>query len=315
MNESPSRDLDTLIEAARITAKSGTAAQQSAVLHTLAQSEGGLLTLDALLASGAPRDVVASLVDEESSNDKRRKCRARLGIISGTAVVWLTSTGWQAVGRPSGREVNPSSDSVAHAAAPSQLASWLAERSETLAAYGITARVTYGSSVRRFSDEIVARAWARLRSYPDPEGAVGSLTGGLLPDGLLIESWRGPNAAETYRAAWGLHDEAHEDDLAETTTLIEVEDSRKSSEPLRSKVDRLTAVTDTLQAARAVVWIVRTREVADRLRDLGVDDPSRRPNHLLVDARVVGLGGEDIGSIRKTWWPIALDRAGHKSDS
>jgi hypothetical protein len=77
--------------------------------------------------------------------------------------------------------------------------------------------------------------------------------------------------------------------------------SAKASDPLRAKVDRCQAACERLHAARAVLWVVRTRSVADRLRDLGVDDP-RRPSQILVPARDVGFSGEDVGPVRRPWW-------------
>jgi hypothetical protein len=75
----------------------------------------------------------------------------------------------------------------------------------------------------------------------------------------------------------------------------------KASDPLRSKVDRNQAACEQLHAARAVLWVVNTRAAADRLRDLGVDDP-RRPSQILVPARDVGISGEDLGPVRRPWW-------------
>jgi hypothetical protein len=98
---------------------------------------------------------------------------------------------------------------------------------------------------------------------------------------------------------------ADADDLAETTYLVKAESSLKANAPLRGKVEQLSAACETLGAARGVLWIVRTRDLARRLRDLGVDD-ARRPSHFLVPARDIGLGGEDVGEVRRPWWLTAV---------
>jgi len=294
-------DLDALVERARLDAatRRSDEAAAAAVLRLLAEADGAM-PLDALLRAGARREVVAALVDPDASTDKRRKQRARLGIVGDVPTVWLTATGWQATGRSSGREVVPTADTITHAMAPARLAAWLATRN--LAAYGVSVRATWGPSCRRWSEEVSARAWARLRTAADGSGTVGALTGGLIPDALLVEGWSGPQAAAFYQQAWGVAPES-QDDLTEVVVAVEVEDSRKAADPLRSKVDRWDAALGDLAAARAVLWVVRTREVADRLRGLGVDDPQRRPWQVLVPGPAVGLGGEDIGPVQRTWWP------------
>lgn len=295
------QDLDALVESARIAhaQRRSMDAAGAEVLRLLAEADGAL-PLDNLLAAGAPRDVLAYLVAEDAT-DKRRKQRARLGFVGGAPVVWLSATGWQATGRSAGRESIPSADSIAHATAPAAIGRWLQQRAGALATLGITVRTTQGSACRRWSAEVTARAWAALRTTGDADGALGSLTGGLIPDGLVMESFPLGEAGAALHARLRGGAPVDDDDLAETTYTLEVETSVKASDPLRSKVDRNRAACEQLHAARAVLWVVNTRAVADRLRDLGVDDP-RRPSQILVPARDVGLSGEDLGPVRRPWW-------------
>jgi hypothetical protein len=298
-NEVP--DLDTLVEAARLAAaqRRSTEAAAAEVLHMLGTADGAM-PLEELLARGVSRDLVAQLVADDP-HDKRKRQRARLGFVGKHPVVWLTATGWQATGRASGREVVPTADSVTHAMAPAVLGRWVTARAGALAARGITVKVTYGAACRRWSAEVTARAWAALRTQGDTGGAIGSLTGGLIPDGIVVERLpQGEPGTSLHTALWGSAP-VDDDDLAESSYAVEVEDSRKAGDPLRSKVDQLTVACEQLHAARAVLWVVRTREVANRLRDLGVDDP-RRPSQLLVPGRDVGLGGEDVGLVRRPWY-------------
>lgn len=298
---SPAPDLDALVESARIAhaQRRSMDAAGAEVLRLLAEADGAL-PLAELLAAGAPRDVVAHLVAEDPT-DKRKKQKARLGFVAGAPVVWLTATGHQATGRASGREVVPSADSIEHAMAPAAIGRWLQGRAGALAVHGISVRSTQGAACRRWSTEVTARAWAALRTSGDSEGSVGGLTGGLVPDGLILQSFPlGPAGAELYARLCGVA-AAGDDELAESTYTLEVEVSAKSGDPMRSKLDRATAVCEQLHAAQAVLWVVRSRALADRLRDLGVDDP-RRPSQILVPARDVGLVGEDVGPVRRPWW-------------
>lgn len=301
----PPPDLDALLDAARFAdaQRRSTDAAAAAVLRLLAEADGAM-PLNILLGQGAPRDVVAYLAAEDPA-DKRRRPKIRLGFIADAPVAWLTSQGWAATGRPSGREVAPSADSIAHAAAPAHLARWLTQRSRTLAAEGVTVRCTYGGSCRRWSAEVAARAWAALRTTGDGNGAVGSCTGGnVIPDGLVTVGLpSGPTGEALYARLIG--GSADPDDLAETTYALEVESSAKAQSPLRQKVEALEAVCEQLHAARAVLWVVKSRDVARRLRDLGVDDV-RRPSQILVPARDVGLDGEDLGTVRRPWWAVGV---------
>lgn len=301
------RDLDTLVEAARITASTNPDSQASAVLRLLSES-GGHAALSELLASGAPREVVAALVDDQVAGDRRRKQRARLGIVGGIAVVWLTSTGWQAVGRSSGREVVPTADTIGHALAPRLLDDWLATRAARLGSENISVRVLTGAACRRWSEEVKARAWSLISSHAgaiDTDGAVGTLTGGYIPDALIIERWMGAHAEEWHSSAWP-GSTPSPDDLAETTVAVEVEDTRKSGEALRSKVERADALINRLHLCRSVLWLVKSRDVRDRLADLGVGTEHRRPGQLLVAASALGLSGDELSPVGSAWWPLRL---------
>ena len=303
------RDLDDLSSAAqqRAAAARSDEAAAAAALRLLADN-GGALTVAELLRRGVARDTVAALVDEDANGDKRKRVRARLTMvrIAGAPevpTVHLTSVGWSATGRPSGREVVPTSDTVEHAMAPYRLAAWLDDRRDATHAVGADVTMTWGPSCRRFSEEVVARAWARLRMMNDQSGALGSLTGGLIPDALIVERWTDAN---NYTQAWGKQP-AGADDLAETLVAVEYEHSGKSDEPLRAKVERWDAASEQLGACAAVIWFVNSASVADRLIALGVGDPLRRARQLLVPAAAVGLGsGTSVEASRPEWWPLRL---------
>jgi hypothetical protein len=294
-------DLDALVEAARIAAaqKRSMDAAAAEVIRILVEAEGSM-PLDDLLAAGAPRDVVAYLVADDVT-DRRRKQRAHLGFVGRTAVVWLSTTGWQAGGFSRRAGTAPTAQTLEHAMAPSRLRQWLDQRAASLAAQGIGVRCVHGAACRRWSADLTASAWGALRVSADSDGLLGSLTGGLIPDALVIERFPSGDLGRQLHHRLRGSKPASDDDLAETTYAVEIEDSRKAAEPLRGKVDRLEAACERLQAAHAVLWIVRTREVADRLRDLGVDS-DRRPTQLLVAGRDVGLGGDDVGGVRRPWY-------------
>lgn len=295
-------DLAQIVERARIRSQGSTEAQAAGVLRILGNA-GGFLHLDELVAQGAPREVLAALLDDETG-DKRTRPRARVGFVEDAPVVWLTATGWQAVGRPSGREVVPDRMTVQEAAAPLLLRKWL--RAMQPERFGASVHLATGKACRDFSAEVSARAWARLRFSADTDGALGSLTGGLLPDGLIVERWSGALAAANYANAWKVDlGQVERADLAETVTLLEVETTDKR-ERLRGKVERLTAVVEDLHLARAVVWVVSSVQVRDRLLDLGLGDERTSGVHYLVPAHALGLPGEPFPVPLRSWWPLLL---------
>lgn len=302
--EKPS--LQQLIEQAILTNSGADAASESRVLRMLADV-GGALPVKEMLRRGATESVITMLLLDDET-DKRRRPRMKLGVVGGEPCCWLTSQGWNAVGRPSKAECIPTSDSIEHATMPIRLASWLKSHGALLDSRGVEVSVAGPSAGKALSEEIVARAWAFLQKrVGDPGGSVGSLVGGQFCDALLIERWRGERAVEMYAGAWGLAPSlVTQPDLAETLVAVENELSLKSNVPLRNKVDRWESVIEQLGAVRGVVWIVGSRKVADRLRDLGVDDPRRRPGQLLVAANRLGFPGEDLGFTNVAWWPLSL---------
>lgn len=287
--------LDALIQRARVEA--ATKADGGAVGTVVARlaANDGHAPVATLRAEGFPDDAIAAALTTDPE-DRRRKPRARLGVVDGTPLLWLTTTGWQSAGRTSRRERSPSAESAIHAAAPTELSGWLAQQ---LAPWpGLRVSVSTGEPCRAWSERVKALAWSRVQGAGDANGAYGVLTGGLLPDALLVERW---HSAADYRSAWG-HDPATAEDAAEQTCALEVELARKG-EPLRWKVERWQAALD-LGAAHAVVWVVRSRTIADDLRALGVGaDGSRQ---LLVPGAEVGLGGDAMPDLPTTWWPLRI---------
>lgn len=210
-------DLDALIEAARIAAaqKRSMDAAAAEVIRILAESEGSM-PLDDLLAAGAPRDVVAYLVADDAT-DRRRKQRAHLGFVGRTAVVWLSTTGWQAAGMSRRAGTPPTAQTLQHAMAPSRLRQWLDQRTASLAAQGIAVRCVHGAACRRWSADLTASAWGALRVSADSDGLLGSLTGGLIPDALVIERFPSGDLGHQLHHRLRGPKSASDGDLAETT--------------------------------------------------------------------------------------------------
>lgn len=268
------------------------------VVQRLTQSEGAA-PLAALKAEGYPDQAIAAAAQADPK-DRRLKPRIRVGIVSGEPVAWLTTTGWQSAGHPSRRERRPSHESMAHAAAPAALGRWL---TATLKPWPyLRVDVVGGPALREWSDQVKALAWAQIQARTSGDTSnVGSLTGGMYPDALLVERWPDP---ETYTSAWGA-DPQTPDDVAEQTLGLEIEDTRKSAGLLRSKVDRWDGAI-SLGAAYGVVWIVRSADVRANLVALGVGDLRRRPRQFLVAGSTCGLGGELLAPHGPEWWPARL---------
>ena len=222
--------------------------------------------------------------------------------VAGDAYLHLTATGWAASGR-NAKERAPDFMAAQHAQVPAHVVGFLDARRETLAAQGVRTFVSSGAGIRRFSEEVRARAWAALRATPDPDGSIRILTGGWLPDLIIRARFpRSDAGRELYRSCWPLTAPT-DDDLAESLCAVEAEDAKKANDPLRAKVLAADAASGPLGVVQAVAWVCRSREVADRLRDLGVDSlDGRCPRQYLVSAQSLGLGGQDIGTINRVWW-------------
>ncbi len=305
------RDLDTLLAIARQqeAERNGSESAQVAAIHILSSAGGALPIRDLIERYGVTKATIATLCDEELHRDKRRKVRARLGEIDGEPVCWLTATGHQAAGKTRGNEVRPTSDSLAHALAPSRLAKWLVPFGPELAKDGVELSVVWGPSCRAFSERVISLSWARLKTLADPSGGIGLLTGGLIPDALLIERRPIDQAgADNYQKCWGFAP-SNVDELAETVVAIEVQNAtRQASDPLRSKVDAWSTAIEKLNVASVVLWIVEP--AASRvLISLGVGDQSRRPGQILVSSGAVGLGGETFQVPGPSWWVLSQMRS------
>jgi hypothetical protein len=289
--------LSALIQSARTEAATkGGGGAVGLVVARLARGDGSA-TVTTLTSEGFPENVIVAAVTTDLK-DKRVKPRARLGIVAGEPMIWLTTTGWQSAGRSSGRERPPSAESASHAAAPGHINAWLKRVTEDLP---VDVGAVTGEPCRAFSDQVKALAWARIQGVGDTTGGAGSLTGGLVPDALIVERFAN---SETFTSAWG-YDPATHDDVAEQTLALEIEDSRKASEPLRWKVERWEAATE-LKAVIKVVWVVRTATVRDRLFALGVGT-TRRPEQLLVPGARIGLpGSELLADSGSHWWPVRV---------
>lgn len=308
MNEP--RELDLLISLAKqkeLEKHGGEAAQIEAI--RILSNAGGALPLSELLERyGVSKPTIAALVDEELHKDKRRKVRARVGEVSGVPVVWLTASGHQAAGKTRGNEVRPTSDSLAHALAPKRLEKWLREMEPQLKILGVSLSVSWGPSIRKLSEQIIALAWSRLKTSADSQGSLGMLTGGVLADCLVISRYSPDDeGARIFEAHWG-EKTASLDLLAECVIAIEYQTAtRQDGDPLRAKVDAWSAVVEKLGCVYAVVWIVEPA-VARVLANLGVGDDLRRPKQYLVAASDVGFEMEPFKVPGVRWWPLDLSR-------
>ena len=307
---SDARDLETLLAIARQqeAGRNGSESAQISAVRILANAGGALPIADLISRYGVSSQTIALLCDEEQHTDKRRKVRARLGEVDGVPVVWLTASGHQASGKSRGFEIRPTSDSLGHALGPSRLAKWIEPLTPTLYPHGVELSVTWGPSCQAFSRRTEALAWARLKTQADQTGDVGVLTGGLIPDALLIER-RPVNeiGSQMFESAWK-RKPFDRDEIAETVVAVEVQNAtRQASDPLRSKVDAWSSAVENLKVASIVLWIVEPG-ACKVLASLGVGDPVRRPGQIFISSGAAGLGGEDFAVPGPRWWVLDVPR-------
>jgi hypothetical protein len=147
-----------------------------------------------------------------------------------------------------------------------------------------------------------------LKTQADQTGDVGVLTGGLIPDALLIE--RRPVTDQgtlMFEQAWK-RKPYDRDEVAETVVAIEVQNAtRQASDPLRSKVDAWSAAIENLKVASVVLWIVEPA-ACKVLASLGVGDSVRRPGQIFISSGAAGLGGEDFAVPGPRWWVLDVPR-------
>ena len=150
-------------------------------------------------------------------------------------------------------------------------------------------------------------AWAKLRISADTSGNLGILTGGQLPDFLVIENRTiDEKGAQHFLESWGVAAK-NIDELAETTIACEIQLSeRTQGGSLRPKVDAYSAAIEILGAAHRVVWIA-DKKVAKILISLGVNDEYRRPGQVLISAASIGMGDEDFLTTSR-WWLLDVPR-------
>ena len=304
------RDLQTLLAVARQAdaERSSSEAAQIAVIRILANAGGALPISELRTRYGVSDQTIAYLCDEEQHKDKRKKVRARVGEIDGQPVCWLTASGQQAAGKSRGQEIRPTSATLWHSLAPSRLSNWLTPLSPQFQRDGVEVGVSWGAPCYEFSKRVEALAWARLKSFADPSGSLGLLTGGLIPDALLTE--RRPLTAEGeshFAYCWG-EKPSGLDELAETTLAVEFQQAdRQAGAPLLHKVACWSVAIENLKVASRVLWIVE-EDAAKVLAGLGVGDPSRRSGQHLIPAHLVGMSSKLFQVSSPDWWVTNLTR-------
>ena len=248
--------------------------------------------------------------------DKRQRPKAAAGLVEGEEVVWLLPGGWKAIGAPVKKQVEslPTGEHVKHASAPREFRKWLVDRASVLGEDELSIDVLLSShTINSLSESAKALAWSRIQGGAgDASGGVGALTSGFRPDAVVCERWWNP---ALYAQAYGKTDPpAHlVEEAAEVLWALEIEDSVKSQEPLRAKIERLDAAR-TLGVIHGTIWVTRTTAVARALAQFGIgrDSGAQREGHVAVRSWQVGLGSTPGGPLvpgsPSRWWPLLLPR-------
>ena len=260
--------------------------------------------------------VLVALLDQPA--DRRRSPTAEVGRLTpgGPRWLWVTRSGYRALGS-SAKGGPPSPRQADHRAAIRSVAGWLATRYAVEAERrGVAVTVTSGGALRAQQTERRAAARDELvalaRSGQAATGG-GLLVGGVYPDALLAEAWPG---VEDQPYAWPalLTDGLGDDRDLDHAVAVEVELTRKASEPLTTKLRRHLAAA-TLPAVpywRGVLWVIASDTVATQLlATLSHLDPTPLPRtgHYLVPSHLVGGPQAEAGV--PCYWPAgaAVDPA------
>lgn len=308
--EQPEKTLDRMITEAKINAAGRNKVSGIRRCIEILAELGGACEVEDLLDRGVSKDTLAMALQGTGSSDGRSRPRLKLDVTAeDAAVVWLTTTGWQSAGFPSRRETPPSSESIRHARMPKLIAKWCERHAPRTRGMPQIAIRNDPETIKEFSAEAVAAAWSRIQGpLGDNNGMFGPLTGGLMPDALMIERWATtPDGEADWKKAWASSRQPDFQQLAETWIAIEVELSAKGEKPLKHKVKKWDAALD-LGLVQGVLWIVDDEKIADRLRSLGVGNLHQTEGQYLAPAHLLDLPGAKPYKTHPSelWWLLAF---------
>jgi hypothetical protein len=241
--------------------------------------------------------------------DKRRGPRLKAGLVDGRRWCWLSTTGWQIVGKSNRREHRPSAGQMRHRFAGINCRRWLESELKPVGErVGILTTVLAGGPLRTFIEEQTSVAWGAVRIGGPRGEESGRLLHGPLPDLLLIQSFP-EEQAELRSRLWphlvgitsnpgGLFDH-------ELRVAIEIELSEKAD--ISGKIQNNQAAAN-LGWFHATLWVTDTPAVATRLlrsmRALSTAG-DEIAHHYFAHTADVGIDPAGPAVVTPTWqWPL-----------
>jgi hypothetical protein len=306
---------DGLQKAAADPAGTSSADASLDVLATLDEVGDGVLLLGDLLAAGHSRALVMALLTQ--GTDKRVKPRLAGGVIAGHALVWLRSSGWQAVGQPNRREAAPTARSLRHRLSAHNFESAMRQRVEPSARSAeILLEVVRGLPLREYVKQRAGDVWAVIKNEGAEAGKDAStLMGGVYPDALVAENWP-LDLFDQRMVSWPHTGDATsrmDPQPADFAVAVEVELSGKAAVLLSAKVRQHDAAM-VLGWWQAVVWITDDTDTQTRLLRAGIGNASEHPGHYLLRASAVGMGDDPAPAAfglavpTAPWWQPLLQK-------
>ena len=254
----------------------------------------------------------------EKPSDARRGARIGSDTVDGAEVIFVTAPGAKDMGASvkAQRDYLPSGQSISHALAPRKLAEWLSKRVSVLGDGFVSVRMetdpTRIAAVCGAATQDAAWSHLKTGTATGQMPGTGSLANsGFKPDGLIIERWWN---AEAFAQVHSIDDTTRIDteDIIERIYALEIEDSRKSQDALRDKIQRLDAA-EALGIIRGTIWITRSQLLARTLAGfhIGAAAGAPRPHgHLAVRGHQCGLSTSDGALIQPAgpqWWPLGVN--------
>jgi hypothetical protein len=318
-NESEGDALAAIVATARaeISAREDNAADASTdVLTLVAEGGDGVMLLADVLAAGHSRALVAALLTQGS--DKRIRARLAIGIVAGVEVVWLRTSGWQAVGQPNRRETPPTQSSLRHRLSAHNFERTMLAGVEPVGRErGVLLSVVRGAPLREYITQRTGDAWTIIKTAGSAEllNAASGVLGGVYPDALVAESWPASlvvDKDQTRAKTWpktGDPAALSERQGPDWASAIEIELSGKAA-PLVSAKVRQHDTAMLLGWWQAVVWITDDTDTLTRLVRAGVGGADH-PGHYLLPGSAVGIGGSPTVPVGMPlppvpWWHATL---------
>jgi hypothetical protein len=279
------------------------------LLAHLGENWDGAAPLDELRGRWSTAIIEGAL--DRDPLDKRRGPRLKAGLVDGRRWCWLSTTGWQVIGKANRREHRPSAGQMRHRFASINCRRFIESELKPVGErVGILTTVLAGGPLRTFIEEQTSVAWGAVRLGGQRGEDSGRLLHGPIPDLLLIQSFP-EEQAELRARLWphliGIANNPGGLFEHELRVAIEIELSEKAD--ISGKIQN-SQTAAALGWFHATLWVTDTPAVATRLlrsmRALSAAG-DEVGHHYFAHTAEVGIDPAGPAVVTPTWqWPLYI---------